>query len=239
MLLAAAALTAPAGIAVAAAQAPAPAPVTVARYSFDSGFGAGGTVADLSGRGMPLRVRAADGGAVRFIPRGTGRAVALPARCAATATRCPRAILEGGDDVDLDPGTRAFRFGTWAFATPAQVGTGANLMQKGVATTESQWKLQIGQQGRAHCVLVGRGSTRVYIVRSTVKVNDGRWHQLTCRRTPTALAIFVDGTARGVVSVPAAVTVANGMPLRLGGQNLSTRSDQFGGALDEVFVSLG
>jgi len=206
---------------------------TVARYTFE------GTTADLSGRGMTLRVRAADGGTVRYVPHGTGRAVAFPARCRTGVTTCPRAILEGGDDADLDPGTRAFRFGATVRATPEQVGTGANVMQKGVATTESQWKLQVGQRGRPSCVLVGRGSTRIYLVRATVRVTDGAWHAISCRRSGTSLSIAVDGTTRGTTVVPSTVNIGNTLPLRLGGRNLTTRSDQFGGAIDDVYAVLG
>src|SRR4051812_42803791 len=42
-----------------------PAPVLVARYSFDGGA-VGGHIADTSGRGTQLTVRAADRGTVRF-----------------------------------------------------------------------------------------------------------------------------------------------------------------------------
>lgn len=248
LLLAAACVLTPTGAAVGApvpvaAPTPAPAlaatPATVARYTFDAGT-PGGTIADLSGRGMPLRPHALDGGAVRFVPHGTGRAVAFPARCAAGTTRCARVILQGGDDVDLDPGTRPFQFGASVLATAAQVGTGANIMQKGVATTASQWKLQIGRRGKAQCVLVGRGSRQIYLVRSSVRVNDGRWHQLVCRRAGTSLTVYVDGAARGTVTVPAALSVTNTLPLRVGGPNLNrARNDRFGGALDDVHAVLG
>lgn len=229
----------PAAPAVAAtAQQPAPAAVTVAHYSFD-GTAAASALNDQSGRGLPLRVRSADGGLVRFVPHGTGRAVMLPARCAAPTGACPRAFLEGGDDADLDPGVRPFRYGATVLATAAQVGTGANIMQKGVATTASQWKLQIGRQGAANCVLVGQGSTTRYVARSRVQVTDGRWHQVTCRRTGGTLLVIVDGVTRGTVAVPPAVNVGNTMPLRIGGRNLNARADQFGGAIDEVFAILG
>jgi hypothetical protein len=211
---------------------------TVARYTFDGRQTAAG-IADTSGRGLPLRPRSADGGAIRYVPRGTGRAVALPARCAATATTCARVILEGGDDADLDPGTQAFRFGASVRATAAQIGTGANVMQKGVATTASQWKMQIGRQGRPNCVLVGRGSTRIYLARASVRVTDGAWHSIACRRAGGTLTILVDGTVRGSTPVPTAVSVGNALPLRVGGRNLTARADQFGGSVDDVHAVLG
>jgi hypothetical protein len=212
--------------------------VTVARYTFDGRQTVAG-IADTSGRGLPLRVRSADGGAVRYVPRGTGRAIAFPARCVATATTCARIILEGGDDADLDPGTQAFRFGATVRATAAQIGVGANVMQKGVATTASQWKMQIGRQGRPNCVLVGRGSTRIYLARASVRVTDGAWHSIACRRAGGTLTILVDGAVRGSTPVPAAVSVGNTLPLRVGGRNLTARADQFGGTIDDVYAVLG
>jgi hypothetical protein len=238
LLLAATCAVVPAAAAL-AAPVTTPASLTVARYTFDGGQAAGGAIADQSGRGMPLRVRSANGGAASFITRGTGRAVAFPARCAPAATTCRRIILEGGDDADLDPGTRAFRFGAYVRVTAAQVGAGANVMQKGVANTQSQWKMQIGGRGKPNCVLVGRGSTRIYLARASVRITDGAWHSVGCSRAGATLTIYVDGTARGSVSVPSTVSVGNALPLRLGGRNLNSRSDQFGGALDEVYAVLG
>ena len=215
------------------------APVLVARYTFDAGA-PGGRVADSSGRGAPLTVRTADRGTVRFLTAGTGRYAGFPLRCATGATTCPRALLEGADDADLDPGTRPFTWGARLLVARSQLAGSANVLQKGVATTESQWKMQVGEtQGRAQCVVVGRGSTRAYVVRSTVTVADGKWHRVQCRRTATTLAVVVDGTLRGRVTVPATLSVANDKPLRVGGPNFGTRSDMFHGYLDDVYAQLG
>src|SRR5690242_7860288 len=103
-----------------AAAAPAAGPVVVARYTFDAGASPAGRVAENSGRGLPLAVRAAGGGAVRFLAAKTGRYAAFPARCAAGKT-CARALLEAASDADLNPGTRPFRWGASVSVTPAQV----------------------------------------------------------------------------------------------------------------------
>jgi Concanavalin A-like lectin/glucanases superfamily len=221
-----------------ASAAPGPNVVIAAHYSFNAGATAAGLIPAVPGRGGALRIRSADGGQLRFIPRGTGRAVWFPARCGAAAT-CPRVVLEGSDDPRLDPGTRNFRYGAVIRATQAQTGLSANVMQKGVATAESQWKLQIGgRRGRANCVLVGRGSTHVYMARSNVSVTDGRWHQVTCLRATNALYVYVDSKVQGAVAIPPGLVVANGLPLRLGAQNLSDRTDRYGGAVDEAFMML-
>jgi hypothetical protein len=220
------------------AAAPATGPVRVAAYTFNGGVTANGLIAENSGRGTPLRVRATNGAQIAIGVLSTtpaNRYVRFPAKCATTATTCGRALLEGSDDPDLDPGTRAFRWGAQAIATPNHVGLSSNVMQKGVATTDSQWKLQIGGvKHRAQCVVVGVGSTTAYIAKSDIGVADGRWHSLACVRTATTLTVYVDGRARGQVAVPATLSITNNLPLRIGGANFGVTSDSFNGWLDNV-----
>ena len=232
---------APAGPATPATAAPAtaPGPVTVARYSFDRGASATGRVAENSGRGPALTVRAADRGQVTFAGT-TDKSAGFPAACAATAKACPRALLEGADDADLDPGTRLFRWGASVRLTKAQVTGSSNVVQKGVVDTESQWKMQIGaKQGRAHCAVVGKGSAQVFLVRSSVGVADDKWHDVMCQRSGSALSVYVDGQARGRIAIPATLTIANARPVRIGGPNFNTKSDMYHGQLDDVYARLG
>jgi hypothetical protein len=218
----------------------APGPVTVARYSFDGGAGATGRIAENSGRGSALTVRAANGGRVTFTGTTADKVASFPARCATTTTTCPRALLEGTDDADLDPGTRLFRWGASVRLTKAQVTGSSNVVQKGVVDTESQWKMQIGaRQGKAQCAVVGQGSAQVYLIRSSVGVADDKWHDIMCQRSGSTLAVYVDGQARGRVTVPAALSIANARPLRIGGPNFNTKSDMYHGLLDDVYARLG
>jgi hypothetical protein len=121
-----------------------------------------------------------------------------------------------------------------------QTTEGSNVVQKGVWSTSSMWKLQVdGTAGRPSCVVKGSGSSRQYTARSALTVADGRWHQVTCERAGSALRIYVDGTERGKVSVPSSLSVSNGAPLRVGGAGLSTSSDRYHGAVDDVFVTVG
>jgi hypothetical protein len=224
-LLAAALLAVPAPAAAAD-------PTTVARYSFDNG-----SLADRSGLGPALKIRAVAGGRISF----DGGHATFPARCATTSPACPRALLEGPDDPDLDPLTRPFRWGAKVRVTKAQLGTGsANVMQKGVADTDSQWKLQIGaRQGKASCVVVGQGGTRavIHLVRSSAGVADGGWHDVLCVRSATQLTVYVDGKDAGHVAIPGTLSVANALPLRVGGPNF--KGDLYPGQLDDVYARLG
>jgi hypothetical protein len=224
--------------AVAAAPAVAP-PVTVARYTFDAGAGPTGRVAENSGRGTALTVRTADRGRVTFTGTTADKHAAFPAGCATTAKTCPRALLEGTDDPDLDPGTRQFRWGASVRLSRAQATGSSNVVQKGVVDTESQWKMQLGARGRAHCAVVGRGSAQVYLVRSSVSVADDKWHDVMCQRSGAVLAVYVDGRERGRLAVPATLSIANNLPLRVGGPNFATGSDMYHGLLDDVYARLG
>ncbi|MFI5495671.1 LamG-like jellyroll fold domain-containing protein [Actinoplanes sp. NPDC051859] len=240
--LTASSLAVPALAAPALAAPTATAPVTVARYTFDTGTVAGGKVSDRSGRGSALTIRTADRGRVNFNGTTADKYAAFPAPCAKSATTCPRALLEGTDDPDLDPGTRLFRWGATLRLTKAQVAGSSNVMQKGVVDTESQWKLQIGaNQAKAHCVVVGQGSTKptVYLVRSSVGVADNKWHDVMCQRSGNRLTVYVDGKDRGHITIPTALSIGNNLPLRIGGPNFNTRSDMYQGLLDDVYARLG
>ncbi len=237
--LALALIAVPAVPVLTATPAAAAGPVLVARYTFDAGA-PGGKVAENSGRGVPLTVRSADRGTVRFPALGGGKYAGLPTRCLKTATVCPQALLQGADDPDLDPGTHRFTWAASVRVTQAQLAGSANVVQKGVATTESQWKLQVGlKNGRAQCVAVGRGSPKAYVARSAAGIADGRWHKVLCQRSGTSLAVSVDGVVKGRTVVPAAMSILNDKPLRIGGPNFHTVSDMFHGDVDDVYAPLG
>jgi hypothetical protein len=108
-------------------------------------------------------------------------------------------------------------------------------MQKGVYTTESQWKMQIGEvQGKAQCVVVGRCSTQNHVARSSIGVADSKWHKALCVRSAGALTVYVDGVNRGHVTLPTTLSIGNDKPLRVGGPNVNTTSDMYHGFLDDV-----
>ena len=217
-----------------------PAPATVARYTFDAGASAAGAVAENSGRGLPLTVRSVAGGTIRFLATKTGRIVGFPPPCVQGAATCARALLEAPNDADLNPGIGKFTWGASILVAKTQVAGSSNIMQKGASNSGSQWKMQIGAaQGRAQCVVVGLGSATAYIARSTNTVTDGAWHKVMCTRAGTILAVFVDGVSRGQAAVPAALSISNTRPLRIGGPNFNTTSDMYHGYLDDVYAVLG
>ena len=199
----------------------------VARYGFDAAPGA-----DDSGNGHLLR--AVGAGQLTWVPHGAGHAIGFPACCAPV-------VLEAASGPDLNPGRAAFSYGATVLLAADRTGPGENVVQKGYATSPGgEWKLQVdGYAGRPSCVLVGAGAATRYVALAGGSVADGQWHQLTCRRTGTALSIAVDGTVAGVRSVPAALAVDNAVPLRIGGKGAGPGNDQYHGAVDDVFVERG
>ncbi|MBM2621430.1 hypothetical protein JIG36_38600 [Actinoplanes sp. LDG1-06] len=222
------------------ASAAAPAPQLVARWTFDAGA-VNGQVSDASGRGPALTTRTADSGAVRFdTATPSGRYVSFPAACATTASTCPRALFETASVANLNPGTRLFRWSARLQLTRTQIVGSANVMQKGVANTTSQWKMQVGKtNGKAQCVVVGAGSKQVYIARSSASVADGQWHKVLCQRSGTTLSVSVDDKPAGQVTIPSNLSISNTLPLRVGGPNFNTKSDMYHGRLDDVYAELG
>jgi hypothetical protein len=214
-------------------------PALVARYNFDGGA-TEGKISELSGRGTALTVRGAANGQIAFTTEGTGRFAAFPSLCAATTTTCAKALLEAPDDADLDPGTRNFTWAATVRISRTQLNGNANVMQKGVADTESQWKMQIGgRTGRAQCVLVARGTGQTFSALSAKPVADGNWHRVVCKRAGAALTVSVDGVAGAPATLPATAAVDNAMPLRIGGPNFSKEADMYHGQLDDIYAQLG
>ena len=71
-----------------------------------------------------------------------------------------------------------------------------------------------------------------------MSVADGRWHQLTCRRTSGTLAVLVDGVVRGSVTA-ARVTTSSSAPVTIGAKAVKAEdNDQFSGIVDELFLRL-
>ncbi|HEX8630642.1 MAG TPA: LamG-like jellyroll fold domain-containing protein, partial [Catenuloplanes sp.] len=210
------------------------APISV-RYTFDGGPGR--PILDTDG-GHPLRVAVEAGGAVAFVGRDAGQAVGFPPPCAGAPASCPRSILEGVRDDELNPGTRPVRFGATVRMTRADTSDGANVVQKGYSVGGgTQFKLQVdGAAGRPSCVVASAGT--IYRTVAPVRVADGEWHQLTCARTGSALTITVDGVVKGSIEVPPELSIVTPEPLRVGGKGANAGNDQYSGRIDDVFLTI-
>jgi hypothetical protein len=209
--------------------------ITRVRFDFtDGGF------TDRQGR-LVLSPHQMSGGSLRQVGRDNGWAVEFPPVCSAEPEQCPRVILES-DRVDwLNPKSRPFKWGASVRMEPNQTSDGANVLQKGLSASGTQYKMQVdGVQGRPSCVIAGQveGVNKIFVANAVAGVADSGWHSVLCERTSTSLVLTVDGVVAAQTVVPAALSVVNDLPLRLGGKGVGPFNDQFHGALDDVFVEI-
>jgi hypothetical protein len=221
-----------------AAHGPSARPATPPPDAVDFTFDGTGLLDDVSGHGHDLSPVARNGGVLSTVQHGGGRALVFPPPC--RDEPCPRIALRAPTATDLDPGTRPIRWGASVRLAGDQTTKGENVLQKGYSASGSQYKLQIdGLPGHPSCVMVDDKRPRIHLAKSRVSVADGQWHTLECRRSGRRLVMLVDGVPRGKATVPADLSVRNHIPLSVGGKGSFTDNDQFQGALDDVWVSIG
>jgi hypothetical protein len=189
---------------------------------------AGTRVVDASGHRHAGTVLVDAGGRLRPRPGFVGRAAKYPGR--------GRAIIQITDRKGLDPGRRRFVFGAVVREKRPRAEFGANLVQKGYYNQAGgQWKLQLAAGGLPSCVVFGHLG-RVKAV-ATHSVANGRWHRVTCTRTPSGIAVKVDG--RTVASASGATgRIANDAPVKIGGKKTTAGNKQFRGRIDSVYLRL-
>ena len=199
----------------------------------------GTAVQDSSGNNNDGKVKTEYGGTIDSVTGWNGtRSARFPSGC--SSEPCPNAAIYVGDAASLDPGYASFEWGVRLRLAPWQTNDGENLLQKGLwGNTGGQWKLQVDKDpGRPSCLVSGyrNGTSYRLIVKSSVGVADDSWHSVTCRRTSSAVEIFIDGVRRGSGQMPA-VNLSNGSPVTIGAKNVSSKSnDQYEGILDDVFM---
>lgn len=218
--------------------------------------------AGSAGSGVVAAALYANGGSLKL---ATGRsagdtAVRAPAHIA-TPTATPKSAVvritnTGATDL-LDPGTQAFSFGA-DFALDAASSTadskddGDNLIQRGLAGSATQWKIQI-DRGIPSCV-VKQGATTIQ-AKTTLPIDRGSWYRAVCRRTTsgatTTVVLTVTRLSTGAVvpSTPATgplvdLSIATGVPMSVGGKLsdvgalILSATDQFNGKIDNAFLDL-
>ncbi|HYO52881.1 hypothetical protein [Archangium sp.] len=215
-----------------------------------------------AGSGVVATALYANGGVLKVAAgRGTGNlAVAAPAHIS-TATGTPKSavirVSNAGTTDHLDPGTGNFSFGAdfalnTASATAGSKDDGDNLIQRGLASSATQYKIQI-DGGKPSCVL--RQQTTTLTAKATQVIERNMWYRAVCNRTTTGGETTVtltvtrlgDGTA-----VPAQagtgpaldLSIATTVPLSLGGKLndsgtlVLSSTDQFNGRIDNAFLDL-
>lgn len=117
----------------------------------------------------------------------------------------------------------------------------SNIVQKGQrGASGGYWKIE-QDRGRPRCTFRGGGG-QGRSVAAGVRIDDGRWHTVECRRTGSSVTIAVDGVRRGKVNGSTG-TIANSWVLVIGGKSRCdqrrTGCDYFSGNVDFVRVEKG
>jgi len=137
--------------------------------------------------------------------------------------------------ISLDPGEGPFAV-TVRFRTTSSP---ANVVQKGQRfTAGGYWKVEI-EDGRVRCVFLdehGRG----VVLSAPSRVDDGRWHMVTCRRTPGSVAVEIDAE-RVARAAGETGRIGNDWPMTIGGKprcdQVRVGCDYFSGDVDFVRIT--
>jgi concanavalin A-like lectin/glucanase superfamily protein len=142
----------------------------------------------------------------------------------------------------LNPGTAPITFTAYVRYTTAPP-TGSTMdydvLRKGTASDSAQfYKLEIRSDNRAVCRFVGsKTSSSGLLIHTGPRLNDGRWHSLTCKKTSSRIKLIVDGTTYSKTGTVG--SISNSGLLTLGAKPGSPYSDYYKGDLDEVSVAIG
>jgi hypothetical protein len=142
----------------------------------------------------------------------------------------------------LNPGTSPITFTAYVRYTttpPSGSTTDYDVLRKGTASDSAQfYKLEIRSDNRAVCRFVGsQTSSTGLLIHTGPRLNDGRWHSLTCKKTSSRIKLIVDGTTYSKTGTVG--SIANSGPLTLGAKPGNRFMDFYDGDLDEVSVSIG
>jgi hypothetical protein len=206
-------------------------------FTFNQDSLSGGTrVTDSAGRPDNGRVLTGQGGAIKPVAHGQGKAAQFPARCLNAG--CPRAIINVADKPRLNPDGRRFSFGAEVHLTPQQAVWRSTVIQKGkYSSPRGRWRLRVdGDTGRPYCLV--KGTKGLVRIRAERGIANGAWHQLTCTRRGPSLRLLVDGSVVASKTGPIG-RVANGAPIRVGGFATFRNNNQFFGRMDNVFLRVG
>jgi hypothetical protein len=216
-----------------------------------------------TGSGVRATAMYANNGVLKVAKgRGAGNlAIVAPAHITSATATPKSAVIKlvntGATDL-LDPGTADFSFGAdfvlnTRSATASSKDNGDNLIQRGLASSATQWKIQI-DGGRPSCVLREKATGVQLIARTPTQVVRGSWYRAVCTRTTVGTTTTVSLTVSrlGTTEVLQAqkigpvidLSIATSVPMSVGGKITDagalvlSQTDQFNGRIDNAFLDL-
>ncbi len=200
---------------------------------------------------VTIRVATASTGVLRSVPdREGGFAARFPWHGPRARQRMVLTVSSPSVDDPLSPGPSDFAFGAdFTLDSPSEGGrldNGNSLIQRGRSGDPAQYKIQIVNRV-ASCRIAGAAGE--VVVEASHEIRPNTWYRVVCRRTgdevTLELGTFNSPPVRAAGSGPTgAVYVPASTPLLLGGKANGKgeadtgNSDQFNGALDNVFLEI-
>ena len=149
----------------------------------------------------------------------------------------PEHLVKVPHSTRLNPGSGDFSV-TVRFRTTTSP---SNIVQKGQSGVPGGfWKFE-QDDGQVKCLFRG-GNGQQRAAWSVSRIDDGRWHTVTCERTSTSVTMYVDGVRHSRSTGPTG-TIANTWGLAIGGKSTCDQvrvgCDYFSGDVDHVRVEKG
>jgi hypothetical protein len=198
-----------------------------------------------------VRIASVAAGDLRAVPgRDGGYAARFPAHATGDKRRAILLVTSSSGSDPLGPGKANFSFGADftldAASEDGDLDNGNNLVQRGLSADPSQYKIQI-DNGRASCRVAGHDGD--VLVKSDQKIVPDTWYRVSCTRTRDAVELVVGRfggapersvkrAATGKISTPRTTPFAVGGKATTAGDAVQGDSDQFNGAIDNVFLSI-
>lgn len=200
---------------------------------------------------VTVRVSAVGGGELSSMPdREGGFALRFPVYARGSGERVVLTATSESVTDPLSPGSADFSFGADFAVDRVTEGTGLdngnNLVQRGLSGDPGQYKLQI-DRGRASCLVAGDAGE--VLVETEQRIRPHTWYHASCSRSGGRVTLDLgtyEGTPEQAVAVgpTGAVYLPAATPLVLGGkatpqgQAVVGDSDQFNGAMDNLFLTI-
>jgi hypothetical protein len=134
---------------------------------------------------------------------------------------------------DLNPGSADLTATIHMKTTGAPATPDWDLFRKGQYTTAGgEWKMEYQPSGQASCGFKGSSAYAELIAGPSLK--DGRWHTVSCRKTPSAIQVVVDGQTFSKAVVIG--SISNSASVVMGSY---PGAEFFQGTLDEASITIG
>jgi len=163
------------------------------------------------------------------------------------------ATITAEDAGTLNPGAKPFIIGADLMIDERNEGSdvddGNNVLQHGLFSDTSQYKLQVDRD-RASCRI--EGSAGAVVVNDEAALEPDVWYHVECRREADEVVLTVEsldpdvtyesevslGGETGSVAASTAAPVVIGGKLGANDEIVTSNTDQFNGALDHIFLTI-